>query len=348
MTASSITEKKVAPTRSLWLEGLITIITMGGYLCVWFAMAARDCKRITGRHFTPFLWFFVPIVTIVIPFASHILLSTFSKIEKEHGLPVWRVMHNLVWNLLFTGAFWSVYLVRIVTEQPRLQLVLWVIILALFLTLHHRLNRIRAAFYGEPVMHRFFGFNALEWVTGLLFLGVWGLMIWALNEVEFFGRDGEEVEAGSVIVVPDAGVSFTLTQEGWETVEKGTVTDGSSVYELRGPLMLNTMWYAVFSYGQDDDIDVLLKNRQTTFMSNMPDSTCSAQKSLQENTLLLKATVICENNQSGNEQLYMAHMIEQEEGIAEILGYMITQPKEYQELRESFISDAQGLTADVE
>ena len=127
MTDSPLSHQKVAPFRSVWLEGLLTFITMGCYLFVWFALAARDCKRITGRSFTPILWFFVPVICLPLPFALHILLSTFSDIEKERALPGWTKGQNFAFNGLFSSAYIGAYVVGEIIENQMLQFVLWAV-----------------------------------------------------------------------------------------------------------------------------------------------------------------------------------------------------------------------------
>lgn len=348
MTDSSLSNVKVAPYRSGWLEGGITLITMGCYIFVWFAMAARDCKRITGRPFTPILWFFVPIVCITIPFACHILLNTFRDIEEEHHLPTWSAAQNIAWNVMFTGAYIGAYVVGEVSENSALQIVLWAVSFVMFLVLHQRINRIRSQFKTEPMMQRFAGFNALEWVVGLLFLVFWGAMFWALEKLNVFNFGADTIEPGTEIVVPEVGVRFTLNQEGWEKVEIGTVTDGSADYELRGPTALNTMWYAVFTYDDDTNFSSVAQNRQSTFLEEMSGATCNAKRSLQSETLLMRSVVICENEQGGDKQLYMSYLIETESGMAEILAYMWVPTIKYMRYKKQFVEDAQGLIVDVE
>lgn len=348
MIDSSLSKVKVAPYRSLWLEGLITLITMGCYLFVWFAMAARDCKRITGRPFTPVLWFFVPIICIPLPFASYILLNTFRDIEQEQGLPCWSSAQNIAWNLLFFCTYTGAYFVGEITDNPPLQWGLWAAAFALFLVLHQRLNRIRRQFEGEPLMHRFAGYNALEWVVGLLFIGMWGLVLWALGELKMINVDANEVPPGSVITVPEVGARFTVNQDGWDYVPTGTVTDGSADFELRGPASLNMMWYAVFSYDEFEDFSDIAQNRYSTYLESMPGATCSAERSLLADSLFLRAIVLCENQEAGDKQLYISHLIQKEKGIVELVGYMWVPASKYARYRTQFIQDVKGLTVDVE
>lgn len=346
MTDSPPSYQKVAPYRSVWLEGILTLVTMGCYLFVWFALAARDCKRITGRSFTPILWFFAPIVCLPLPFASHILLKTFSDIETERQLPGWTKMQNMVWNAVFSGTYIGAYVAGELAEEQAWQFVLWGVAFVLFLLLHRRLNGIRQAFDSEPMMHRFGGYNALEWVVGLLFVALWGFLIWALSQLKLLNVDTASVEPGTEIVVPEAKVRFTVNQEGWETVPIGTVTDGSAEYELRGPASLNTMWYAVFTYTEHDDFNEIAQNRYATYLEVMPGATCTAVRSLQQGTDLLRSVVTCENTEDGDKQLYISHLMQQEKGMAELVGYMWVEPRKYAQYRPQFIQDIEGLTAD--
>lgn len=346
MTDSPLSNRKVAPYRSIWLEGLLTLITMGAYLFVWFALAARDCKRITGRSFTPVLWFFVPIICIPLPFALHILLNTFSDIEKDKQIPTWSTMHNLAWNLIFCGSYIGAYVVGELMESQTLQVVLWVIAFGMFLLLHKRINRIRRTCENEPMMHRFAGFNALEWAVGLLFLCLWAGLFWALGQLNLFNVNSTRIEPGTTIVVPDTNVHFTLNQEGWDKVPIGTVTDGTAVFELRGPGAFNTMWYAVFTYNEHDDFNEIAQNRYTTFLDVMPGATCNATRSLQPGTHLLRSVVVCENVEVGDKQLYISHLIQLNKGMAELVGYMWVAPLTYDKYRAQFIIDVEGLVAD--
>ena len=346
MTDSPLSHQKVAPFRSAWLEGLLTFITMGCYLFVWFALAARDCKRITGRSFTPILWFFVPVICLPLPFALHILLSTFSDIEKERALPGWTKGQNFAFNGLFSSAYIGAYVVGEIIENQMLQFVLWAVAFVLFLLLHGRLNRIRRAFESEPMMHRFAGFNALEWVVGLLFLALWVGLFWALGQLKLVNADTTRIDPGTEIVVAEAGVRFTVNQEGWENVPVGTVTDGTAEYELRGPASLNNMWYAVFTYTEHDDFNEIAQNRYATYLEVLPGAQCTAARSLQEGTDLLRSVVSCENTEAGDKQLYISHLIEREKGLVELVGYMWVAPRKYTQYKPQFIKDVKGLIAD--
>ena len=346
MTDSPRTYHKVAPYRAVWLEGLLTIVTMGCYLFVWFALAARDCKRITGRPFTPILWFFAPVVCLPLPFASHILLKTFSDIEAQRQLPGWSKMQNIAWNGLFSGAYIGAYVFAEFIDSQTLQFVLWAVAFMLFLLLHHRLNRIRQAFESEPMMHRFAGFNALEWVVGLLFLALWAGLFWALGQLKLVNVETTRIEPGTEIVVPEAGVRFTVNQEGWENVPIGTVTDGTAEYELRGPASLNNMWYAVFTYTEHDEFSEVAQNRYATYLEVLPGAQCSASRSLQEGTDLLRSVVSCENTEAGDKQLYISHLIEREKGLDELVGYMWVAPRKYTQYKPQFIKDVKGLITD--
>ena len=346
MTDSPLSHQKVAPFRSVWLEGLLTFITMGCYLFVWFALAARDCKRITGRSFTPILWFFVPVICLPLPFALHILLSTFSDIEKERALPGWTKGQNFAFNGLFSSAYIGAYVVGEIIENQMLQFVLWAVAFVLFLLLHGRLNRIRRAFESEPMMHRFAGFNALEWVVGLLFLALWVGLFWALGQLKLVNADTTRIDPGTEIVVAEAGVRFTVNQEGWENVPVGTVTDGTAEYELRGPASLNNMWYAVFTYTEHDDFNEIAQNRYATYLEVLPGAQCTAARSLQEGTDLLRSVVSCENTEAGDKQLYISHLIEREKGLVELEGYMWEAPRKYTQYKPQFIKDVKGLIAD--
>tara|TARA_Y100001968_G_scaffold170676_1_gene156144 strand:- start:3413 stop:4459 length:1047 start_codon:yes stop_codon:yes gene_type:complete len=346
VTDSPLSHQKVAPFRSVWLEGLLTFITMGCYLFVWFALAARDCKRITGRSFTPILWFFVPVICLPLPFALHILLSTFSDIEKERALPGWTKGQNFAFNGLFSSAYIGAYVVGEIIENQMLQFVLWAVAFVLFLLLHGRLNRIRRAFESEPMMHRFAGFNALEWVVGLLFLALWVGLFWALGQLKLVNADTTRIDPGTEIVVAEAGVRFTVNQEGWENVPVGTVTDGTAEYELRGPASLNNMWYAVFTYTEHDDFNEIAQNRYATYLEVLPGAQCTAARSLQEGTDLLRSVVSCENTEAGDKQLYISHLIEREKGLVELVGYMWVAPRKYTQYKPQFIKDVKGLIAD--
>ena len=346
MTDSPLSHQKVAPFRSVWLEGLLTFITMGCYLFVWFALAARDCKRITGRSFTPILWFFVPVICLPLPFALHILLSTFSDIEKERALPGWTKGQNFAFNGLFSSAYIGAYVVGEIIENQMLQFVLWAVAFVLFLLLHGRLNRIRRAFESEPMMHRFAGFNALEWVVGLLFLALWVGLFWALGQLKLVNADTTRIDPGTEIVVAEAGVRFTVNQEGWENVPVGTVTDGTAEYELRGPASLNNMWYAVFTYTEHDDFNEIAQNRYATYLEVLPGAQCTAARSLQEGTDLLRSVVSCENTEAGDKQLYISHLIEREKGLVELVGYMWVAPRKYTQYKPQFIKDVKGLITD--
>lgn len=281
-----------------------------------------------------------------LPFALHILLSTFSDIEKERALPGWTKGQNFAFNGLFSSAYIGAYVVGEIIENQMLQFVLWAVAFVLFLLLHGRLNRIRRAFESEPMMHRFAGFNALEWVVGLLFLALWVGLFWALGQLKLVNADTTRIDPGTEIVVAEAGVRFTVNQEGWENVPVGTVTDGTAEYELRGPASLNNMWYAVFTYTEHDDFNEIAQNRYATYLEVLPGAQCTAARSLQEGTDLLRSVVSCENTEAGDKQLYISHLIEREKGLVELVGYMWVAPRKYTQYKPQFIKDVKGLIED--
>ena len=331
-----------APSRSAILESLLAFCTVSISISVWFSYAARDIKRITGQSLTPFLWFFVPLFALVQPVAFPLFFSYLRAAEGKANQLGWSKAQEYTWMAVTFSVGMYFIVVDFIPTSLSLNLFVFFIYILLYLPLYRRVNRLRTQFENQTAMYRASGYNVPEWIIVTLFLpvmlSVYGYFIWqGVDRVM-----AEKAPVGAVIQDSDKRFSLTLSQPDWVINDIGSQSDGSAIFELDGPL--DDMWYSVFYYDKEErDFNDIAQSRLEEFTGEFAKPSCESHVSFYQQTLFLRADIVCVSKQGLDSEVYLATLIEGEGSLVEVTGYLAVSTIELDDYQQAFISDAQGL-----
>ena len=334
-----------APTRHFLLEALLVFATAGLYLGVWFYLAARDCRRIAGQPSTPVLWIFVPFFALLQPFAFPRFFTALQDAQKRLDCPRWPVIFDYLWMAGFFGLTVTSNLASFVTLEVLTQLGLFLVLVVWFIPLHVRMNRLRRRASQQPVMPRSAGYNVPEWIAVVLFTPLLTTVFGILVQEEI--KLAMTKEYAPHTSVKQAGLPFylPLSQTGWKKADIGTVTDGTAVFELVGPL--SGMWYAVFIYDDENSMQNLSSNRYDGFVSSMSSPECDFTRTFIGDTTQVHTWTLCESALKDKRIIYLASQMEGSNNqIIELVGYFEASSGIMEKYKEDFINDAKGFGFD--
>lgn len=339
---SSTEETVTAPSRSASLECLLALSTVSISISVWFAYAARDIKRISGQSLTPFLWFFVPLFAFVQPVAFPLFFSKLRTSENMVNQPGWSKAQDYLWMIVTFCVGMYFIVVDFMPTSLSLNLFVFAIYILLYLPLFRRVNKLRTQFKNQTAMYRASGYNVPEWIIVTLLLPVmlivYGYFIWQ-------GADramAEKVPVGAAIQDSDKRFSLTLSQPDWVINDIGSQSDGSAIFELDGPL--DDMWYSVFYYDKEErDFNDIAQSRLEEFTGEFAQPSCESHISFYQQTLFLRADIVCVSKQGLDAEVYLATLIEGDSSLVEVTGYLAVSTIELDDYKQAFVNDAQGL-----
>jgi hypothetical protein len=337
------TSIQTAPTRSLWLEGVLLFATFGLYACVWFYLVARDLQRITNKPATPWLWIFVPLIVLAQPFAFYSLFIQLREVEKQHHIKPWKTYQQWLWSIIYIVTSVLGFALDETSDYLLILLPCTLVWMINFLCLHRRMNGIREHFHTVPVAERFAGYNLLEWLTVIIFTPVSlflyaGILVFSAN---ISWQD--TLDEGTVIGVDEYAFHLTLTQTGWYQADIGTVTDGTASAEFQGPLA--QQWYAFFIYDNDNNISNVAINRYSALLGQLPaTAVCSDERRFLPGTDDLNITIICDVKDGDIQTLYISVLQEQQGVLGELLGYLSASQDKVDEYRAAFIGNAKEVS----
>ncbi|MCU7555920.1 hypothetical protein OCL06_15125 [Alteromonas sp. ASW11-19] len=334
-----------APPRHVLLEALLVFATAGLYLGVWFYLAARDCKRLSEQPASPLWWVFVPFIAIAQVFALPRFFQAVRDVQSRLQVRRWPQLVDYLWMAGFFGLAITSNISTAVDLSMMVQLTVFIATIVWFLPLHMRMNRIRRRCENKPVMPRSAGFNVIEWLAVVLFTPLLAGVFAILLHEEVKLAMTESYEPHTSVRAEGLPFRLDLSQTGWKPAEIGQVTDGTSKYELVGPL--RDMWYAVFIYSKNDETDSLANNRYDSFVADMDQPECDYTTRFLENSTQTVTWIECAATDSGDDELYVAKQIQAGDGqFVELVGYLKASPGIMEKYREDFINDAKGFGLD--
>ncbi|WP_414827852.1 hypothetical protein [Alteromonas sp. H39] len=334
-----------APTRHFLLEALLVFATAGLYLGVWFYLAARDFRRIAGQPSTPVLWIFVPFFALLQPFALPRFFNALRDAQKRLDCPRWPAIFDYLWMAAFFGLTVASNLATVVKLDVLTQLGLFFVLVVWFIPLHVRVNRLRRRVSHKPVMPRSAGYNVPEWIAVLLFTPVLVTVFTLLLHEEIKLAMTEEYAPHTSVKKDGLPFYLPLSQTGWKKVDTGTVTDGTSAFELVGPL--SDMWYAVFIYNDEESMQNLSNNRYDGFVSSLSSPECDFTRTFIDNTTRVWTWTICESVANDKRVIYLASQKEGDNNqIIELVGFFEASAGIMEKYKDDFINDAKGFGFD--
>lgn len=325
--------------RSAWLEFILTFSTFTISAHFWLVARVREIRRLSGKNFTPWLWFFVPSIALAQLFALPKLFNAMDDIYREkEGEPkdAWR---PIVFIFLVAGTI-------MLNVSEKIEFSPWVYFLALLLSslaitvLQHRFNQIKVGLKDIPLTEIKSVYRVWEWILLVVGMPIMLIALYSsvLNPILV---DSEDIPRDTTLIYPDQPFQLTISDKGWSKVEAGTYSDGSAVLELSGPLF--GTYYVVFKHGLDNTVNSVSYGRQYSILGENSKTSCTHSRKFEDETLEVSALVICEGNFLGDPIINISKVIHTDQGIYEFYGYFTGTKVSFRKHKDNFINIANGF-----
>lgn len=306
--------------RPLILDFLLHFCTFGIYSLFWMVARIRELRQLSGYPFTPWLWFFTPIVVLAQPIAFPKMIKRIDEVERARGLEPWGMTAWLWLCLVLVLSVVSIALnwVAVPGWFTTLCLLAWP---ALCVWLESRFNRIKRTLGDTEVTlkkHRA-GYSVLEWllvvplvplVIGLLFL----------TDVEpLLVEEIETLAPGSAFLGDHGEVSFMVPGDNWSRVVPGAFADEYTLYEFRGP---HDYVHMTINHFPESTVDDVIDWRKEMAHEDMSLSTCEERRVLSDRDLTVVVHYSCRGSSAMEPALWTGTVVETAAGTYEMLGYM--------------------------
>ncbi len=334
--------KKLAPIyapRSAWLIFILTFLTFSLSAPFWLVARVREIDRLSVRNFTPWLWFFVPIVVPAQLVALPRLFKATNALDKET-----KTRRQSIWYVVIFILFVGATLYSSIGEIFALPDWAYVVILFLFSVAvaiwEYRLNLTKGHLAGIEFVEIKFVYKIWEWlllaIGAPLTLGLFYFLVLAP-----FLAEVEKTPMNTTIAEPNRPYEVTILSEGWSKVKMGTHSEGSAELELSGPLL--HMYYVIFSHGYENDLNSVSYWRQEQMINDTPKTICKHTRAFDKTSLTVNALVICEGKSLGDPMVELSKTIHTDKGIYEIYGRFSDSHRSFFRHKASFVNIGKGF-----
>ena len=317
---------KVRYPRPVKFEIILGICTFSFYFCFWMFHCARDVKRIRENKFSPWLWFFAPLIPISVPIAFPRLFAELQAVEGKEFNRSWYIW-GWMWIVALTASLFFIGFSDrgIITKWLSNETILLIIVFLtvfnvyLFSLLHTRINRIKKRdekqleFYGRKVW-----FNWWEWmlaIVGFIFIAFVVFFTWSDHASVI-----QKLPTNYTYTDQEASFQLTIKGKGWRQVNQGTNSDGSALVEFNDSD--NSSFILVFEYTDDIKLDDIIDFRygevEATFNSVKD---CSETRTLNEDKTSMQSLFYCQSPSNNKEKnLVISKLFKIDGKYYEILG----------------------------
>lgn len=306
--------------RSPFLDYLLHFFTFGLYSLFWMVARIRELRQLSGHPFTPWLWFFTPIVVIAQPIAYPIMIRHLRDVERARGLTPWGSVAwvwlglVIVLSVVSTLFNWVAAPAWVITVT----LLVWPVVC---LWLESRFNRIKRTLSDSEVVLKKPRaiYSMVEWLLLLVLVPLVGWTLY-LTDVEPLMVDRiATLESGTTFTGDQGEIRFPVAAGGWERVEPGLFGDEGTLYEFRGP---HDFVHMAINHFPDSTLDEVVAWRKTAAHDDMVQSACEEQRTLSGRRLSVTAHFTCWGHSVGEPAVWTGTVVETEQGVYEMLGYM--------------------------
>lgn len=299
------------------MEFILHFSTGGLYTGVWFVSRAREVNRLSGKTFTPWLWFFVP----HIPLAQIVALPRFLK--------QWNALADryqvTTWNGWRGAWLFGVISVTLLSKfGDRMELPGWISTATmtgwayLFSVFQRHVNRVKEAIGGITYRGSRRNYSVIEWVAVVIGLPLMltGSGVLLMKSIGIWRI--ESLAAGSIYTDPKGFFRLPIAGKGWSVVKIGTHSDGDAVLELQGPLQ--DMFFLVFKYDRSISLAEMTQSRTVQSLELLKGGRCTEERSLAAQRLAVISRIQCVGRDLGNPALITHTFVETDEGLYELRG----------------------------
>lgn len=329
----------IKPERHMVLEFLLHFCTFGVYTCFWCVTATRDLKRAFNKEFTPWVWYFVPVVFLAQVFMLPRLLNAIEDAEKEQNLTGWSEGKSRIWLILACGVgllFAITRKIDISIGWVLLGLIIWA---GCFAVLNQRMDKLRNS-VSNPRRKYYAGYAWWHWPLVVLGVPFIFFIVYSMVLTPYLAKVAP-LATNTVISDEQNTVQLTVLSSDWHKVEIGTFSDGSGLFEIAGPL--DFQYFIAFDHDPDYSLTDLTQWRIGQNYDDFNVKECTENRQFTEGTLRVESVVICKGTSMGDPTIATHHFIRVDEHIYELYGYLSTTKLTYKEQEAAFIRQAQGL-----
>lgn len=206
-----------APRKIIW-ELVLMVFTFSFYIPFWAVSRARDMKSATSNNYTPWLWFFTPLLWVPGVIAYKSMFKDLQNIEGKEQRNSWEI-----WGKFWFFAFilLSLFFNTVDAFQTRLSLQILGIVFfcVLFSTLHRRFNQWKAnderlTFKGKRV-----GYTWYEWLVLAFSVPCFLFIVYGFVWKDLMNFNLPKYENLQEVVVENSGFHFTVHGDNWKKIE---------------------------------------------------------------------------------------------------------------------------------
>ena len=271
-----------------WQVSLLIFLTFSFYTIPWFYRHASNLRKLAGKSYSPWLWLFVPIFAIAVPFALNRLFEGYKEVTTAKQLR-WdesaTLSGVLAFLMLATGRWVDQF------DGPLSLAVAAIIVLAIiFLRLTAKLNR----FYDQIDSRNYrtppYKVTLPSWLIFII-LGPIVLLLYGFGmQQDWYRYMQPTLPRGQIFEVP--GLPLTLrTTDRWSIVKSGTKSDGSAELELVGAF--GDSFVLIFKHVNNDGFDPVMEHRRDLIFQAQPDAQCEEQRKMDSGSLMRRAALSC-------------------------------------------------------
>ncbi len=303
------------------LEFLLHFFTFGLYTSFWLVARIDEIKRITGKPYIPWLWFFVPWIWLAQIFALGKFIGAIQSLEVDNNLPRWRAWGG-TWHV-------SVILITLFLQiSDKIPIPIWTILLAfvaisyLFSYVQIRINHIKNALDGVEFTGKRKGYSIIEWIVLVpmlpIVLGLFGYLLISPLLITHLSR----LPANSTYEDPQGRFQLPVLEEGWSIVEIGTHSNGEALVEFQGPI--DELYMLVFLHDGGSDINSVSRFRIEEAHEDMSQSHCNEKRQFSDNQQSVISVVLCQGKIFGDPSSSTFAFIEADNEVYELYGNLST------------------------
>lgn len=330
----------VRAPRAPWMEFLLHFSTFGVYTCCWLVARTREMNRLSEPRFKPWLWFFVPLVSLSQPFALPKFLAGLNKLREQVDLPGWNGWHG--------GWVLAVCLASITLDLGNtLEIPGWLVFVCLlgwagfFAALQGHVNAMKRSLSEVKFSGSEKGYSVLEWLILVPFLPVvTALMLYLAIEPLLLDRVSE-LEADSIYLDDGGLYELPIVGSGWSEVAVGTYSQDDAEVEFQGPL--SHMYFVVFAHGLQQSMDDLARMRIEDAQAELIAAKCSQERRFGANRLSVVTNIQCVGSVLGAPSIQLFSFIETDAGTYELYGQLLTPQLSYRRHHEAMKKMASGF-----
>lgn len=327
--------------REPWKEFILHFATFGIYTCFWFVKRIKEVNQLSNSAYTPWRWFFVPLVLLVQLFTLHKFTTSIEQIEKENGITEWKKVWNIVWMagiVTITGLFNFTNKIELPGWTVLAQLGTMALLFSIF---QIRINAIKKTVSGIEFTKSTKGYSIIEWVCVVLLFPFTILITGYLALEPLLTTEIQALESNSIYNDPNRAYQFPVIGENWAIVENETFSDGTAELELKGTL--SNMYYLVFFYGHNEDLNSLSYNRFSEAHENMSTVSCTEKRLFSKTQLSIISRHLCYGKSFGDPAIMLSTIIETKKGIYELYGFLSSVSNSFHQYKNDFKKMAEGF-----